>query len=345
METKNINYGNLIDNLDNILYNKQNIDIISEDDDGNEIIIGKKNIYPYLFRMQLNDNRDNFKYLFGNPDIYSLLNYYYGYLLYNDIVKYTDINDITNNLELILKKSFDEDLNYFKELFDKNSLKSIDYFSDLINSISSVTFRLRKRLINYTENIMYIYNNFYRDYNELKKKALKIQELDGPEILLERIENELKIAENFTLDDFKAIYCVNTSMFINYIREFRFLNEEMYYNERLTQLELDKNIFIVNSGISFIRYWIDLQDMKKILIIYDKILESYEVISSFKPTHMLKMKFGYLYDSWQNGKSEIDINIKQLEQLLEIFITYMNDTLVIIMPLYMDYYNKKYKEE
>lgn len=345
METKNINYGNLIDNLDNILYNKQNIDIISEDDDGNEIIIGKKNIYPYLFRMQLNDNRDNFKYLFGNPDIYSLLNYYYGYLLYNDIVKYTDINNITNNLELILKKSFDEDLNYFKELFYKNSLKSIDYFSDLISSISSVTFRLRKRLINYTENIMYIYNNFYRDYNELKKKALKIQELDGPEILLERIENELKIAENFTLDDFKAIYCVNTSMFINYIREFRFLNEEMYYNERLTQLELDKNIFIVNSGISFIRYWIDLQDMKKILTIYDKILESYEIISSFRSTHMLKMKFSYLYDSWQNGKSEIDINIKQLEQLLEIFITYMNDTLVIIMPLYMDYYNKKYKEE
>lgn len=345
MNTKNINFGNLIDNLDNILYNKQNIDIISEDNNENEIIIGKKKIYPYLFRNQINEAKNNFRYLFGNPDIYSLLKYYYDYLLYNDFVKYHDINDITDNLELILKKSFDEDLDYFKELFNKHSIKSKEYFSDLIGSISFVTFRLRKRLINYTENIMYIYDNFYRDYNELKRKALEIQELDGPELLLERIENELKIVEYFTLDDFKAIYCVNTSMFINYIREFRFLNEEMYYNERLTQLELDENIFIVNSGLSFIRYWIDLQDMKKILFIYDKILESYEVISSFKPTHMLKMKFGYLYDSWQNGKSEIDINIKQLEQLLEIFITYMNDTLVIIMPLYMDYYNKKYKEE
>ncbi|NCC70509.1 hypothetical protein EOM09_02925 [bacterium] len=342
MDTQTINFGNLINNLYDILLNKNNKNIISEDDNDNEIIIGKKKVYPYLFRYLLNNSRNNLKYLFGNPNTYKSLKYY---ISINEISENDNINEIIINLNLSLYKSFKDDLKYFIYLFELNNVNKNKDFIDLINSISFVSYKLRKYIVKYSENMLYIYDNFYKEYNDKKKKALEIQELDGPENLEERLNNELLLPEKFSVDDFKAIFCVNTSMLVNYLREFRFLNEESYCNNRLESLMLNRYLFNINIGISFIRYWIDLQDLKIIINNFHKLLKSYEIISSFTPTHMLKVKFKYLYDSWQNGYSDIEVSIKQLEQLLEIYIVNMNDILNIIIPQYMEYYNDKYKEE
>ena len=341
---QNINYGELIPNIDSILY--------------------QKNTNPFLYRKIFTKTQQDLKHLFGHPQCYQILEYYYGYLIGCKIEKYSNLKDKCNYYENIFKKTFRDDLYKFNSIFDEKTNYELDYYMLMIQLIAREMLILKKKMSIPARNILYVYDKLYATFNERQKSGLRVQEYQGPKVISERIDSEiLQLAlqtdeiyddnralfkekqyepDSISDSDYKMIYCINTSFYFNYLKEFGYSVNEANLPENSRFLGLDKHLLSITCGLSILRYWIDIQDTRIVLSNFNKLLESFELIDSIRNNVLLYSKMKLFVDSWTLNKIDIENQLYKIEKILEEYITELNSTLKEVTPIYMSYYRNKY---